>query len=372
MTRHTIAVLAAGALTSAAPLTAQTMIMKDATLQRGTSVQCVGPGAAIGVIAFQCASCRIEHEKGRITYSFNAEPVITQVSGASVLRAGDVIEAVGGKPITTSEGAEAFAYPLGFVSAARASGSAGAEYIESVEIVKGPSAAALYGTAATNGVITIITKQGKSGGQSMPDSATASRNASIAATLEQQPYRGRGYLLGDTVVVAPRPLLVIDGVIQDWPAHEIVLRVRRDGKSIALISPVADRCDDEPKPGPDLRISARVAGPDTRSRPALTNRLGLAIVCDSVCSPAQARDGTEYYRFGRYPSVFALVAGGPAEGAGLKPGDVLTDIDGISILTEEGALRFIGRDSKESMRVNVLREGKKVGFVVSLTKKRGM
>ena len=35
--------------------------------------------------------------------------------------------------------------------------------IESIEIVKGPSASALYGTAAANGVIVIKTKRGRVG-----------------------------------------------------------------------------------------------------------------------------------------------------------------------------------------------------------------
>jgi len=45
--------------------------------------------------------------------------------------------------------------------------------IESVEVVKGPSAAALYGTDAANGVIQIRTKQGRPG----PTKWTASLGA---------------------------------------------------------------------------------------------------------------------------------------------------------------------------------------------------
>ena len=35
------------------------------------------------------------------------------------------------------------------------------EEIESIEVLKGPSAATIYGTEASNGVIQIITKRGK-------------------------------------------------------------------------------------------------------------------------------------------------------------------------------------------------------------------
>ena len=37
------------------------------------------------------------------------------------------------------------------------------EDIEDIEIVKGPSAATLYGTDATNGVVVITTKKGRAG-----------------------------------------------------------------------------------------------------------------------------------------------------------------------------------------------------------------
>ena len=37
------------------------------------------------------------------------------------------------------------------------------EEIENIEIVKGPSAATLYGTDASNGVIVITTKKGRAG-----------------------------------------------------------------------------------------------------------------------------------------------------------------------------------------------------------------
>ena len=37
------------------------------------------------------------------------------------------------------------------------------EEIESLDIIKGPSAAALYGTDAANGVVVIKTKRGKPG-----------------------------------------------------------------------------------------------------------------------------------------------------------------------------------------------------------------
>ncbi|MFI5309861.1 MAG: PDZ domain-containing protein [Gemmatimonadales bacterium] len=350
MTLDRIAGLALSLLVSAVPLAAQ------------VAGACVGPGAAIGVIAYQCASCGIKLENGRIIYSFNAEPVITQVSASSVLRAGDVIEAVGGKPITTSDGADAFTSP-GLGAAGRASGSVGQDDIDNIEILKGPAAAAQYGAAAASGVITIVTKRGKSGPPPPPDSA-ARLAASILSMLSQQPGARGQRVVGDTLVVAQRPLFIIDGVVQEWPAREIAVRVRRDGKSTSLSAPVMDRCDDTVRPGLDARVG--YAKPTAPARSALTNRLGLAVVCDSMCSPAQTADGADYYRFGRYPSVRLLVSGGPAESAGLKVGDVIREVAGVSILTEEGALRFAATNQKESIILTVQRDGRTIKYLLNL------
>ena len=56
-----------------------------------------------------------------------------------------------------------------------------------------------------------------------------------------------------------------------------------------------------------------------------------------------------------------MVAGGsPAARAGLRPGDVLTHIDGVSILTRAGARRFGGVEPGQKVRVTVLRDGRAI------------
>jgi len=69
-----------------------------------------GPGVAYGIVAYQCANCVFKQD-GRPVYSFFAEPVVLEVNGKTGVSAGDIVEAVNGQPITTSAGAEAFAYP---------------------------------------------------------------------------------------------------------------------------------------------------------------------------------------------------------------------------------------------------------------------
>jgi TonB-dependent starch-binding outer membrane protein SusC len=57
--------------------------------------------------------------------------------------------------------------------------------IESIEILKGPSAAAMYGTAAANGVIQITTKRGRAGapaGRSTPRPACCGTRRSTRPT----------------------------------------------------------------------------------------------------------------------------------------------------------------------------------------------
>jgi membrane-associated protease RseP (regulator of RpoE activity) len=96
-TKHLI--LAGAAFLGAAPVAAQ------------TAPCTTGPGAAFGVIAYQCSSCGINNANGRTTFEFQAEPVIQQVSGESALKPGDIIQAVNGSPILTAAGAQLFTYP---------------------------------------------------------------------------------------------------------------------------------------------------------------------------------------------------------------------------------------------------------------------
>jgi TonB-dependent SusC/RagA subfamily outer membrane receptor len=346
MTPNRFIVIAAASLTLAPGLAAQggRVTLRGEALQRAPG-SCAGPGAALGVIGFQCASCTITQEGGgaAFAYSFSAEPVITQVTATSVLRPGDVIEAVAGKPITTSEGAFAFASPAELLAYARFA-EVDPKDIVSVEIIKGAAAAQMYGAKAANGIVTITTRK-----------ADGSRRTTMI---------GDSILTRAPAFLGSRPLFVIDGVVQPPPAAEIAVQVRRDGRSVALSAPVAERCDDDPKARPSSPDTARTlpAGPPSAAEP--TGRFGLAVSCAPSCTRARARDGTDYWKFDGYPPIAALRPGGPAEKVGLKVGDRVTDIDGLSILTEEGALRFLRNESKRTMQVTVLRSGERIAFLV--------
>jgi membrane-associated protease RseP (regulator of RpoE activity) len=91
---------------------------------------------------------------------------------------------------------------------------------------------------------------------------------------------------------------------------------------------------------------------------------GFAIGCVPSCTRTKASDGTQYYKFDGYPPIVAVVAGGAAERAGLRVGDIVTQIDGKSILAEEGALRFFRGSKSETMHVTATRNGRQVGYLL--------
>jgi len=58
------------------------------------------------------------------------------------------------------------------------------------------------------------------------------------------------------------------------------------------------------------------------------------------------------------------VPGGLAERAGIRVGDVVTRIDGKSILSEDGALEFFRANRQDTMRVTVSRGGQSVDHLL--------
>jgi membrane-associated protease RseP (regulator of RpoE activity) len=88
-----------------------------------------------------------------------------------------------------------------------------------------------------------------------------------------------------------------------------------------------------------------------------SGRFGFALGCVPSCTRVKASDGgTDFYRFDSNPPVIAVVSGGVAEKAGIKQGDIVTDLDGKSVLEDDGALRFFRSNKRETLRVTVLRD----------------
>ncbi|HUQ84025.1 MAG TPA: SusC/RagA family TonB-linked outer membrane protein [Gemmatimonadaceae bacterium] len=86
-----------------------------------------------------------------------------RVRGTSSLSlTNDPIYVIDGVRLTSQAGASAIAIGVGGTAPSRVN-DISPEEIENIEIVKGPSAATLYGTDASNGVIVITTKKGRAG-----------------------------------------------------------------------------------------------------------------------------------------------------------------------------------------------------------------
>ena len=59
-----------------------------------------------------------------------------------------------------------------------------------------------------------------------------------------------------------------------------------------------------------------------------------------------------------YPRVVAVAPGGAAERAGIREGDVLMSVDGMSILSSDGARRFSSARVADNIRLTLDRGGK--------------
>ena len=335
----------------------------SSTLGAQTRENCPnGPGRAFGIIAYQCANCGFKQGNGeRPTYSFFAEPVVVETNRATGVTAGDVIEAVNGKPITTSAGAEQFTYPpagdntiairrgrdrqvlrvsVVGCDASRAPSQTqfSMDDIERIEVLKG--AAAGFGSAGQNGVLVITTK-------------TAARPSTSSDST-----RVRVRVLDEVRIASQQR----DALESQLAAARMVFTDQHPQVK-ALLDELAK---------PLVIVDGVVVDPNTVRFPTaqpLTGRYGFALECRPRCTPATAKDGPliyTYNRYGGFPVIAAVRRGSAAERAGLKEGDLVIKVGGHSVLEDEGA-RGLGRlELVEMLRLTVRRDGKDLDYVIRL------
>jgi membrane-associated protease RseP (regulator of RpoE activity) len=100
---------------------------------------------------------------------------------------------------------------------------------------------------------------------------------------------------------------------------------------------------------------------------------GFALECTG-CSRSEQMSGAPpvaVWHYTEYPRVVRVAPGGSAESAGVKEGDVITAIDGMSLLTYAGALRFSAVRAGDSVTLTVDRKAKGKLLDLKLVLQRG-
>lgn len=127
-----------------------------------------------------------------------------------------------------------------------------------------------------------------------------------------------------------------------------------------------------------IRASSQVqgAGPErgesSGPRPLL---FGFALECVRCESRSPrgfpGRGPLATWRYDEYPRVVDVSPDGAAARAGIRPGDVLMDIDGVSLLTDSGAQRFSALRAGDTVRLTLSRAGKTFDTTLPLFRGRG-
>ena len=306
--------------------------------QEGAS--CSGPGAVFGVTSYQCASCSFRQgDRMKIYTLFQAEPIVLTTAKESALQPGDVVEAVNGEPITTAAGAEQFTSPRG--------GKA------NVTVRRGGSRVQLSAVA--------LKCDGAPGGLPVSpplNSPLVVVDGAVVSDLDQVPS---GRIESVDVLKGSAAALLYGSRAANGV---IVISTRRSaGGTVSLRTPPTPAVGSEPIIVVDGVVVPTATEVDA-SASAGGRRFGFAIGCVPSCARARAADGGEYYSFDGYPPIVALTPGGPAERAGIRVGDVISHIDGKSILSEEGATRFLRGNKTETMNVTVVRNRVPISYVL--------
>ena len=256
--------------------------------------------ADFGFRAFTC-NCALRNVDGNVAWRFLDEPQIgAVVRGGPAdgrLEEGDVITAIDGALITTRDGASRFARAEPGEAVVLTVRRNGAE--RPVRIVPGEVCASELVLAGSNrwsyGFLAPVTP---------PTPPAAAPRA----------------------VEAPAPVDAVDPV--EPPSQVRTPRTPR--------TPRAPR----PPGAADMAPRARAKG-----------WLGVGLSCVECGISADAPEGERVWEFHDLPEISYVDPQSPAARSGLRRGDVLTDIDGHSLLTEEGGRHFGAVRPGQSVRL---------------------
>ena len=169
------------------------------------------------------------------------------------------------------------------------------------------------------------------------------------------------------------------------PGDTIILTIRRGedlhdveiatAGSCRAPAVAAGRYDGTPGVADELRrlVAANIRARDSsRDRALVVNqfdrsagmgRLGLALACYD-CVP---EGRIPAWQFRTPPVVVAVVAGGPADRAGIVPGDIVIAYDAIPVTDPEAALLLARIADGETMRLKLSRGGRELSVELTAT-----
>ena len=84
---------------------------------------------------------------------------------------------------------------------------------------------------------------------------------------------------------------------------------------------------------------------------------GFGFQCNECTANRSSDDSAAVWRFGNWPKVYSVDLGSPAARAGIRRGDVITAIDGVSLLSSDGGRRFGAIQPGQSVRWTLVRDG---------------
>jgi len=240
----------------------------------------------LGISGLECNCSYYVREGGERAWRFRSEPVIVGVReggpAAGKLRAGDAINAIDGLLITTSE------------------------------------AGRRYANLEPGETVTLTVRR---------DERLAQIRINVGGQCEQLVEAGEGWHLlvePPEVVVAPEPAVAVE-------LEPVAVTV--EGEPVIVGVEPVELVEAVPLVlvAPQVGIAARPLFPG--------GWFGFGISCN--CSVHRGGPGTPpVWKFKEPPEVFSVEPGSPADRGGLQRGDVLLEIDGVSLTDDEGGRRF--------------------------------
>ena len=293
----------------------------------GQPVESCIAGRIFGITEFVCTQCGMSspRDSTHVVYSFGTEPIVIETDNpASRIRPGDKIVAVNGNPITTRAGADNYADPpVGTASITVRRNNVNITFDQLVSSARYCPAQGFriamdsLGGRFSAGAVMAGARGGGAGGGGGGGRGGA---------------RQGGAMIRTDSIGLPR------AQIDSLNARMRIASATARGNVAILRTPSV-----EP-------VNATVQN----------SSLGLTFKCQPICTQTRTRDGaTQYWRFDAFPIVTNVTPGSLAAKAGLRDGDLLISVNGVSPQVEEGALLLNRANTDQPLQLEV-RRGEKV------------